>query len=131
MQKRQTGFTLIELITVIVILGALSVIALPRFIDLQDEAEQAATEGVAGSLSAAGAVNLAAALAGDTAATTVTNCSGLSALLASGDLPNASYTVTAASLGSSTGSTADCTLTNTNGGTFTSTFTGYAVPDAP
>jgi len=61
----------------------------------------------------------------------VTNCSGVSALLASGDLPNASYTVTAAGLGANTGDTADCTLTNTNGGTFTSTFTGYAVPNAP
>jgi len=131
MQQRQTGFTLIELITVIVILGALSVIALPRFIDLQDEAEQAATDGVAGSLAAASATNLAAALAGDTAATTVTNCNQVSGLLASAALPNASYTVQDGGLGATTGATATCTLENNNGGAFTSTFTGYAVPAAP
>lgn len=63
MMKKQQGFTLIELVAVIVILGALAVVALPRFIDLSDEAEQAAAEGVAGSLSAGFALNYAAALA--------------------------------------------------------------------
>ncbi len=41
MQKNK-GFTLIELIIVIVILGILSVVAAPRFIDLSDDAEKAA-----------------------------------------------------------------------------------------
>lgn len=63
MMKKQQGFTLIELVAVIVILGALAVVALPRFIDLSDEAEQAAAEGVAGSLSAGFALNYAAELA--------------------------------------------------------------------
>ncbi|MDZ7788262.1 MAG: type II secretion system protein [Halofilum sp. (in: g-proteobacteria)] len=53
MTNKQQGFTLIELVAVIVILGALAVVALPRFINLQDEAEQAAAEGVAGSASSA------------------------------------------------------------------------------
>ena len=123
---KQSGFTLIELITVIVILAALSVVALPRFINLQDEAEQAATEGVAGSLAAAGAVNLAAGLAGDPAATTVTDCNEIDGLLQAGALPNANYTIAAGAIPA--GSTTTCTLTNTNNGTFTATFTGYAQP---
>ncbi|MEX0606843.1 MAG: type II secretion system protein, partial [Halofilum sp. (in: g-proteobacteria)] len=65
MTKKQQGFTLIELVAVIVILGALAVVALPRFVDLQGEAEQASADGVAGGISSAFAVNYAASLASD------------------------------------------------------------------
>src|SRR6476659_7049620 len=57
MIKRQHGFTLIELITVIIILGILSAIALPKFIDLTNEALDAAVQGVAGSISSSSAIN--------------------------------------------------------------------------
>lgn len=46
MQKRN-GFTLIELIIVIVILGVLAVIAAPRFVDLSEDAERATFQGIA------------------------------------------------------------------------------------
>lgn len=46
--KGQSGFTLIELIVVIVILGILSVTAIPRYLDITKEAHIAMTEGVAG-----------------------------------------------------------------------------------
>ena len=38
MDLREAGFTLIELVAVIAILGVLATVALPRFINLQDEA---------------------------------------------------------------------------------------------
>lgn len=44
--RQQQGFTLIELIIVIVILGILAVTAAPRFIDLQSDAKAATLEGV-------------------------------------------------------------------------------------
>ena len=44
--KRSAGFTLIELVIVIIILGILAVTAAPKFLDLQDDAKKAAADGV-------------------------------------------------------------------------------------
>ncbi len=51
--KKQTGFTLIELVVVVVILGLLAVTAIPRFIDLTDQAREANIEGMAGGFASA------------------------------------------------------------------------------
>lgn len=53
MNKKQAGFTLIELIIVIVILGILAVTAAPKFLDLQGDAQKSALQGVEGALSSA------------------------------------------------------------------------------
>ena len=51
--KKQTGFTLIELVVVVVILGLLAVTAIPKYLDLTDQAQQANIEGMAGGFATA------------------------------------------------------------------------------
>ncbi|MCD9499554.1 type II secretion system protein [Photobacterium carnosum] len=63
--KRQQGFTLIELVVVIVILGILAVTAAPKFMNLQGDARNASLQGLKGAIQgAAGIVYGKAAIQG-------------------------------------------------------------------
>ncbi|NNG11614.1 MAG: type II secretion system protein [Halobacteria archaeon] len=57
--SKQRGFTLIELVIVIAVLGILAAIAVPKFVALQDDALVAAKKGMSGAVKSAHAVAIA------------------------------------------------------------------------
>ncbi len=105
--RLQSGFTLIELVMVIVILAVLAAVAIPKFVDLGSEAKAAALSGVAGSLTSASAVNYAARKVNSSNGTAVANCTDVAAAL-QGGLPSG-YVITSGSIAAN--ATESCTLT--------------------
>ena len=138
MRKVQAGFTLIELVVVIVILGILAAVALPKFIDLTGDANQAAVKGFAGAIGSGNAINFATYLArrtvtdGSVATTGVIDTSGGCSLATANALlqsamptANPAYTVTTAAAALAMATNTTCTLqAGTGGPTATFTLTG-------
>jgi MSHA pilin protein MshA len=125
--NNQRGFTLIELVMVIVILGILAASAIPSFVDVSDDAELAAVEGIAGALGSASAINYAVRSMGNGDGVAVASCTDVEAALEGGDTDNTNGIAGDVDFVIA-GTVPNCSVQLATDATVTASFVGHVIP---
>jgi len=123
-RSKQKGYTLIDLIVVMVILSIMSTVAIAKYLDLHEDARRASAQGVAGTLTSASVANYLVRLKGTTSNTSaIGDCTDVAGLLMPGSLSN--FVIQAQPV--APGSTALCILNHTSGAATSAIFTAYGI----
>jgi MSHA pilin protein MshA len=128
----QNGFTLIELVMVIVILGILAAVAIPQFTDLSGDAKTASVRGIGAAISAGAQLNYTNKIMGKTS-TTVSNCQTATSVLqgianhAAFKTQNTDVAVSDNSIGAAEGDAMTCNIWYSGTGGTTLTFSSIRV----
>ena len=85
--KKESGFTLVELVVVVAVVGVLAVVATPKIVGVAGNARAASLTGVVGSLTSANARNFAIREADGADGDAVTNCTTAINTVEGGTLP--------------------------------------------
>jgi MSHA pilin protein MshA len=129
MKTKQQGFTLIELVVVIVLLGIIGAVATAKFQDLSGDARLAALKGIAAEIQSGSAINYAKGVLQNPPSFTVTvtnatTCSAIATGLLTAGIPSGwTVTGTPAACGAAGNTDSNtCTLTNNTDAAVTTTF---------
>jgi len=129
--RRERGFTLIELVMVIVILAILAAVAVPRFIDLQSDARTSTAKGVGGALSGAANILHSQYILRTTDYVLGTTGGPDTGILYNANLAGVTVVGAPTTVGSANGAAAVITITVGGVGTYTMDFTAGSSTQGP